>query len=561
MLLRPYQSDALCSVRQAWADGLDNPLLVLPTGGGKTVVFSSAIHDHDGPAVAIAHRQELVSQISLSLARYGVRHRIIGPENVVRFIVALHMRELGRSYYDPNAWCAVAGVDTITRRADSLGRWLKSVTLWVMDEAHHVLKANKWGKAIELFPNARGLGVTATPERADGKGLARWSAGVFDTMVEGPAMRWLIEEGYITDYTLYGPPSDFKRDAVPVSQNTGDFVAGKMRAAVKGSHIMGDIVTHYRRHAGGRRGVTFMPDVESAAQTAEQFRAAGVRAEVVSAKTPDAIRVELIARLRAGELDQLVNVDLFGEGFDLPAIDAVSFGRPTESLGLYMQQFGRALRPVYADGFDLSTREGRLAAIAAGPKPKATILDHVGNSIAHRLPDSPRPWSLEGREAAKRNKPNDAPPVRACPECTAVYERFRKTCPACGHYPEPAARSAPEFVDGDLTEIDADTLAQLRGEIEKINGPARIPQGVDARVAGNIKKQHHNRQEAQAALRASIAWWAGYQRSKGRDDSESYRRFYHVFGVDVLNAQAMGRPDALKLADKINWYLGGHWGK
>lgn len=561
--LRWYQSEINERTVAAWNAGHRRVLGVMPTGAGKTVWFARAIADHGGASCAIAHRQELVGQISLSLARNGVRHRVIGPQAVVRAIVTEHMREVGRSYYDPSAPCAVAGVDTLVKRADQLRAWLNSVTLWVMDEAHHVLRKNKWGAAVELFPNAKGLGVTGTPGRADGKGLGAHADGVFETMVDlrdivgQQSTKWLIDQGFLCSYSIAAPQSDFIRPGADAVGATGDIKLEANRAAVRASHIVGDTVTHYLRFAAGTRAVVFAVDVETAGEIASKFRAAGIRAEALSAKTPDAIRIEMIRRLRAGLLDVLVNVDLFGEGFDLPAIDCVIMARATESLALYLQQFGRALRPIYAKGFDLSTQEGRLAAIAAGPKPRAIIIDHVGNVNRHWLPDTPRYWSLDAREKRSRDKPVDAIPIRTClnPECLQVYERHHPACPYCGHRPVPAGRSAPEFVDGDLAELDVETLQRMRGEVARIDGPVRIPQHLEPPAVAGLKKRHTERQEAQAALRESIAWWAGYQRALGRPDTESYRRFFHGFGFDVLTAQTLGRPEALALAEKINRYL------
>lgn len=537
-ILRPYQAQLKAEILEAWQTK-KNVLAVLPTGGGKTVLFSEIIHDHRGASVAIAHRQELVSQISLALARDEVRHRIIGPPSVVKMCVNDHMEELGRSYYDPRAQAGVAGVDTLIRRGTELSAWANSVGLWVQDETHHLLRGTKWGKAADMFPNARGLGVTATPLRADGKGLGRHVDGLFDDMVEGPSMRDLINMGFLTEYRIFAPKSDLDRASIPVSDATGDFSPVKMRTAVRKSQILGDVVKHYLRIAPNKLGVTFAPDVETATDIAQQFNLAGVPAAVVSAKTPDAERKAILRKFRRRELLQVVNVDLFGEGFDLPAIEVVSMARPTQSYGLFVQQFGRSLRLL--DG-----------------KQFAIIIDHVGNVEAHGLPDAPRLWSLDRREKRKASAPDDAIPVKACPTCTAVYERVYTSCPFCGFQPVPAARSGPEFVDGDLLELDPDTLARMRGEVARVDmdkeeyrlelASKHTPKiGQLAHV-----KRHAFRQEAQSVLRAAIALWAGYQRALGRPDSESYRRFYFMFGLDVLTAQALGTQDALLLADKIN---------
>lgn len=567
--LRPYQQEIKDDIYAAWAGGALNVLAVLPTGAGKTVTFSDILHDHPGASCAIAHRQELVAQISLALARDRVRHRIIGPKNVVKLCVNIHMQEVGASYYDPSARCAVAGVDTLVKRGKELEHWLKSVTLWVQDEAHHVLEGNKWGTAAGMFPNAKGLGVTATPMRADGKGLGRHADGVFDTMVVGPDMRDLINAGYLTDYRIFAPPSDLDLSAVPIGA-AGDYVSKKLKTAVRKSHVIGDVVKHYLRIAPGKLGVTFATDVETATDIADQFNAAGVPAEVVSAKTPDADRIAIIRRFKNRELLQLVNVDLFGEGFDLPAIEVVSMARPTKSFGLFVQQFGRALRLMLDPGlypyWDSYTPEERRAHIAASQKPHAIIIDHVNNIDSakggHGLPDARKVWTLDRREKRSNGGASDAIPVKACPACTAVFERVYSTCPFCGHYPEPAARSGPEYVDGDLCELDPDTLARMRGEIERVDmHPEAYREELAAKHTPKVGqmahvKRHAERQEAQAALRESIAWWAGYQRAMGRADPESYRRFYFAFGVDVMTAQTLNTREAIELADNINRHLG-----
>lgn len=564
--LRPYQAAAKAAVYEAWARDSEVPLLVLPTGAGKTVTFSDVIHDEPAPSAAIAHRQELVSQISLALARDGIMHRIVGPKSVVKLCVNLHMQECGRSYYNPTAPCAVIGIDTLLRRINdpAFMAWAKSVRLWVTDEAHHLLKSNKWGKGVELFPNARGLGVTATPTRADGKGLGDHSDGVFSELVVGPSMRDLINMGYLTDYRIFAPPTTgLDLDKVGTG-STGDFKAGELSAAVARSAIIGDVVGHYQRIAPGKLGVTFATDVKIATETAEKFNAAGVPAEIVSAKTPDADRVKILRRFKNRELLQLVNVDLFGEGFDLPAIEVVSMARPTQSYSLYVQQFGRALRlmidPALYPTWDNLTDEGRRNLIAQSGKPCAIIIDHVGNVVRHGLPDAPREWTLDAREKRRGSGADDAIPVRVCPErtCLAVYERIHACCPFCGHVPVPAERSAPEFVDGDLAELDAATLAAMRGEVAKVDRTeAEIMAELAARYVPDIgimaaRKRHRLLQEAQEDLRDAMAWWAGHQRALGRSDSESYRRFYFKFGVDVLTAQTLKPNEANQLRDKID---------
>ena len=526
--LRPYQSALKAGVQQAWASGARNVLAVSPTGSGKTVLFSDLLAEYPGASAAVAHRQELVSQISLALGRNGLRHGILAPQATVRNIVGIHMQELGRSYYDPSARCRVAGVDTLVR-LNPADPWLGQVGLWIQDEAHHVLRANKWGRAVEMFPRAYGLGVTATPTRADGRGLGLHADGVFSSMVVGPSMRELIEAGYLTDYRIFAPPSDLDLSTVPTSAG-GDYSPDPLRAAVRRSHITGDVVQHYLRIAPGRLGVTFAVDVESATEICAAFRAAGVPAEVVTSKTPDHLRAAVLRRFKARQVLQLVNVDLFGEGFDLPAIEVVSFARPTQSYALYCQQFGRALRLL----------EG---------KEWALIIDHVGNVLRHGLPDRPRVWSLDRRERRGSGK-SDAIPTRACPQCTRVYERTYHACPYCGHAPEPAGRSSPEQVDGDLCELSPEVLARLRGEVAQVDGAPRFPQGAAPEVAGAIKRRHHERQQAQRELREAMALWGGVAHRRG-SERQAQREFFLRFGVDVLGAQALGAREAEALGQLV----------
>lgn len=529
VILRPYQSDLKRDIYAAWQRGAQNVLAVSGTGSGKTVVVSDIVREFDGASVCIAHRNELVSQISIALARNGVRHRIIGQAGVIKNCVSLHMSEVGRNYVDRNAHCAVAGVNTLVRMPTD-DPWFRQVGLWVTDEAHHLLKKNIWGNACAMFPNARGLGVTATPVRADGAGLGRHADGIIDEMVLAPSMRDIINMGYLTEYRVFAPPSDIDLSGVALSAG-GDYSPDPLRKAVHKSHVVGDIVEHYLRVVPGKLGITFAVDVESATEIAAAFRQAGVPAEVVTAKTPDTVRYALMRRFAAGELKQIVNVDLLGEGVDVPAVECVSMGRPTQSYGLFVQQFGRALRLL--DG-----------------KEYATILDHVGNTMRHGLPDAPRVWTLDRREKRSRSAPTDVMPVRTCIKCLGVYEiaEHGRVCPYCSAETPVADRGSIECVDGDLFELDADTLARMRGEADRPSAyhPDRIIQATN-------DKRHRERGEAQAVLRDAMAEWAG-RISTATDEAtvrRLHRKFYACFGLDVLSAQALNTADTNLLIERV----------
>lgn len=546
MQLRPYQSSLVTGINNYWSTHPRGKVLaVLATGGGKTVIFSSIIAAEQGATCAIAHRQELVSQMSLTLAKNGIYHRIVGSNKTVKNCVKIHMDELGKTFYDAGSKHAVASVDTIIRRGEQLANWLPSVRLWVIDEAHHVLKDNKWGKAVQMFPNSRGLGVTATPCRADGNGLGSHADGVFDTMFEGVAMGELIRDGYLTDYKIFAPPSSFSREQIKVSDSTGDFNLNQMREVVNGSSLVahdektitGDVVAQYLKIARGKSGVTFTVDVASAEEIAEQYNKAGVPAAAISCNTPDLERFAAVRKFKNKEILQLVNSEILTEGFDCPGIEVVSFGRPTESYSMYSQMFGRALRPLPG-------------------KTHAIIIDHVGNVMRHGLPDAPREWSLDRRE--RRTGKSEPSTVRVCTACAAVYERFRDACPDCGEpVPKPAQRSGPEFVDGDLYELDPDVLAQMRNEVvgarEDVNQyrDRMIGHGLPPHAVKRNVKLHENRLDALVKLDNTLAQWAGYRRAEGLSDSEIFRKFYLTYGVSWLEAQALKAADADKLRERI----------
>jgi len=537
--LRDYQSEMVSGIETAW-ESVDNVCAVAPCGGGKTVIFSHLMRKEEAPCLAMAHRKELVNQIALSLAMYEVPHRIVGPVDLVKLVVNTQMDVLGTSFYNSSAQCTVAGVDTLIRREGE--SWLKQVRKWTGDECHHFIRGNKWGKAVDMMPNAKGLGVTATPCRSDGLGIGRHADGVFDTMVQGPTMRELIDAGWLTDYRIFAALSDIDIADVNITAG-GDFSPVKLKKAVRRSHIVGDVVESYLNISPGKQGITFVTDVETAGDIAAEYNRKGVTAEVVTANTPAMIRNEIVKRFRRKELMQLVNVDIFGEGFDLPAIEVVSMARHTASYGLYVQQFGRVLRIM----------EG---------KTKGIIIDHVGNVMRHGLPDKARVWDLDARERKPRAvDPDDDIPLRYCPECTCPYERILIGCPFCGHIPEPAGRSTPEQVEGDLFELDPEVLARMRGDIRKVDKPDEVAHGMrkggtPEYIVKAFSKKAIDRCEAQAALRGAMDWWAAWQRQKGKSDRESYRLFWHAFGVDVYTAQTLGKPEALKLADKVNQYIG-----
>lgn len=535
MKLRPYQQEMEDRVYASWDAGNRNAMAVLPCGAGKTIIFSHIIAEHQGQSVMVAHRQELVMQMSVALASWGVQHNIIAPANVIKFIVNKHMREFNRSYFNPGSKATVAGVNTLSRRIDKMRSWFDAQTLFVIDETHHVLEKNIWGKVLTAMPNAKGLGVTATPMRASGEGLGRHADGIFDDMLVGPSMREIIDMGFLTDYRIFAVPSDVDVSGVDVSKSTGDFVPAQLKNAVVKSHITGDVVEHYVKHAMGKLGVTFVTDVETGTEIAAKYNAAGVPAEILSYKTDDRIRQEILERFENRDLLQIINVDLLGEGFNAPAIEVISMARPTQSYGLYVQQFGRALRLL----------EG---------KEKAIIFDHVGNVQRHGLPDMKNTWSLDRRDKRKRKlrDPDDIP-VRVCVKCTGVYERIHNECPYCGYAHKPAQRNGPEHVDGELSELDtgflrASKAKALRSELSArgYEETLRSENCPEVGIPRNVRAHEENKRVRGILKRITMMWMRQYA---GATNGEVEKRFYWQTGYDMQSVKSLDKKEAKEVAE------------
>lgn len=526
MQLRDYQIDLNNRIRQSWGAGNTNVLAVMPTGAGKTKTFTGMVKEQNVPTMVIAHRQELIAQISEALAEWRIQHKIIAPTAVQRFCVGRHIKLFGQSYTHGDT-VMLSSVQTLLRRQETLRHLFGRVKLWTVDEAHHILPDNQWGKATELFPKAVGLGVTATPTRCDGKGLN----GVFSDMIVGPTMRDLINANFLTEYRIFCPPVTINLDSVRTSKSSGEYIQTELRDATHQSAIVGDVVSHYLRIAAGKRGLTFGVDRQSAKDMCQAYQQAGVPALYVDGETPDNQRADALDSLKRGDTKVICNVDLFGEGMDCPALDLVQMARPTQSYGLYVQQFGRALR----------TAQG---------KDRALIIDHVGNVVKHGLPDRTKTWTLEGRTA--RQKDPDAIPMTVCEMCLTPRERFIPNCTVCGHKNEPQERSSPAMVDGDLTELDPHVLEQMRANVIAMDSQASIPLGAGPNLVGRRKRDHQQLLIAQKQLRETIATWAGiYKYGHGAQDNEINRRFYLKFGTDILSAQSLNRAKSDELAEAI----------
>lgn len=534
--LRPYQIDIKSQVYNSWNSGYKNTLLVLPTGMGKTKTFASLVIETNLTTAVIVHRKELVQQICLTFAEEGFQHNVIAARPDIRGIIAAERRMFNKSFYNPNSKITIISVDTLISRQDHYKSWAESIQQWVTDEAAHVLADNKWGKAIKMFTNARGLGVTATPERLDKKGLGSHVDGVFDIMVQGPTSRWGIEQGFLSKYKIVAPPSDYNQHLISKS-DTSDYSKQAMIDASNKSHIVGDVVENYLKFAKGKQAILFATDTTTSKKMEKQFLDKGVTARALDATTPDGERLEALIKFRNKEIQVLLNVDLFDEGLDVPGIEVVIMGRPTKSLGKYLQMIGRGLRP-------------------SPDKPYSLIIDHVGNIQEHGLPCDVRDWTLD-RIAKRGIKLNF---IRICSNtmCNSPYDRVLIACPWCGSEAVKASngggggKPSLQQVDGDLYLLDPEDVRALQNKVI-LEDPAKMAQRVSMAVnpAAGLRamKNQQERIAVQKELSEVIALWAGKMKTKhGYNDRMIHKKFYLEHGMTIT--EALGEP-AAEMRDRM----------
>lgn len=373
MELRDYQIDLLDRLYHAYQTGYKAPCIVLPCGGGKSIIIAAAAKhftDAGRTVLFLVHRQELCGQIARTFLRAGVDMEL----------------------------CRIVMVQTMVRRLKNA----PAPDLIITDENHHSLAAT-YKKIYQAFPGVLRLGVTATPERLDGSGLA----DVNDLLIEGVDAQWLIDHHYLSPYDYYAPNIHMPKFRV----RRGDFDISQVAAFFRDNlkTIYGDTLSHYRRLADGKQAICYLPGVEASRQTAEMFTASGIPAAHIDGTTPERERDGIINDFRDGKVRILCNVDIISEGFDVPDCECVILLRPTKSLTLFIQQAMRCMR--------------------YKPEKRAIIIDHVNNIDTHGFPDAKREWLLEGHP--KRKGTGEAP-VKCCKNCFACVPAGVKVCPHCG---------------------------------------------------------------------------------------------------------------------------------
>jgi DNA repair protein RadD len=373
----------------------------MATGAGKT---ATATHIAAGVAakrkrvLILAHRRELLDQLSGALGKWRVKHSIIDAERIGI----------------PRTDVVVGSVFTVFRRMKHMPQY----DLIIMDEAHHCSGTNTFSRVMEHFPKAFHLGITATPARHTQEPLS----DSFDTMVHGPSTAELINMGYLCPPQIYAPSAP---DLSGLHHRGGDFITSEIDAKMNKPTITGDSIKHYQKLAAGKRAIAFCCTVAHAEAVAAQFRAAGIAAASVDGKMDPYTRSARLKDFEAGKVPVITSVNLISEGFDCPAAEVGIMLRPTESMPLYIQMVGRLLR----------TYPGKKSAI---------ILDHAGLTLRHDLPDAPRTWSLDG---VTKPATESVPRIVVCQKCYACHSGG--DCPRCGHVNAVKERKLRQ-VDGEL---------------------------------------------------------------------------------------------------------------
>ena len=362
-VLRPHQIEAKAKIFEAWTK-YDSVMLQMPTGTGKTYLFTSLINDiintykfaHKYIKILIvAHRTELLDQISSTLNKFGIAHGFIQGTREQYLWKRVQVGSIMSLLTDKNYY------NVCRQKFDYI----------IVDEAHHSL-ADTYIRLFGLFPNAKKLGVTATPWRLNHESFL----SLYQYLIVSPQISWFINNNLLSDFDYVSIKQDSEvQRLVDKSEvvNTGEFSNVDLDNTFNNQRIRSKLYESYLQFANGRKGIIYAINKRHAAKIAELYSSHGVKAMAIDCDTPRDVRQEMISAFKSGEISVLVNVDIFTEGFDCPDVNFIQLARPTRSLSLYLQQVGRGLRIV----------EG---------KEKTIILDNVGLYNYFGLPDANRKW-------------------------------------------------------------------------------------------------------------------------------------------------------------------------
>lgn len=423
--LYPFQQKAVDEIRGAYQNKFEAPLFVGPTGSGKTVIFShiaeSAV-SRQKKVLILTHRYELLKQTSKALSENRIMHGLINPK------------------FKPNrlAPIQVASVQALNNRLAEVDR---DFDLIIIDEAHHAT-ADSWRDVVSSMPNSKLLGVTATPTRSDGQGLGKRGGGLFDTMVMGPQIGELINQGYLKKFKVFGSGNIL--DLSGVKKVRGEYHSGQLEEKLNRRSITGNAVHEYGRICPGVPAIVFCISLKHCQEVAAEFCEKGWRFAAIDGKMSEKQRTGLIEGLANGTYDGLCSCELISEGTDIPAVGAAICLRPTMSVVLWLQMCGRAGRLFAGQEF-------------------AYILDHANNVFRHGLPDEDRAWTLDSQYIYEPNTggTESRSKIIQCKNCNALVMRASH----CSHCEVAMIITKPLIViNGFLTEI----LPEDKEKIERV---------------------------------------------------------------------------------------------
>lgn len=404
--LRDYQENLKNKTRTSFLF-FKKVIMLAPCGAGKTVISASILNDAAKKGKStwfVVHRQELKNQAEEKF-----------DENVPVYMIQTLVNQIKK--------------ETIKDIPDMI----------VLDECQHAT-SKTYLKLFESFPNTYFLGLTATPCRLSGKPLG----DVFENIVSEIEAEELIKKGYLADYDYYAPKlsTDFSKVKI---KTTGDYDTQEIEKEMSNNTIYGDIIKYYKQLANNKKTIIYCPTINYSLKIEKLFNDNGFCAKHFDGTTSDKERTQIVEDFRQGKINILTNVDLIGEGFDVPSCECVILLRPTQSLSLYIQQSTRCLR----------ANEGK----------KAIILDMVGNCFRHGMPTEKREWSLTKSIKCTNPSGEDAIKVRQCPNCYKVYEPTTRQCPYCHYIAEPTPREIKQEETAQLEKIKKVEKYQRKNEV------------------------------------------------------------------------------------------------
>jgi DNA repair protein RadD len=399
--LRPYQKEAIDSTFRYFADNDGNPLIVLPTGTGKSVVIAEFCRQTlkdwpDTKILVVTHVRELIKQNHDEL-------KTLWPEAPA----GINSAGLKKRDYDPSI--VFCGIQSVHKKASNFVK----VDLVLIDEVH--LVPRKTNTMYQRFlsnlkimnPHMRVIGLTATPYRLDSGLLHTGKEALFDAVSYEAELKDMVDQGYLTRLMSKQPKT--RLDVSSVSIRGGEFVAGELERAVDRTDVNESVVREIVVLGAERKSwLIFCAGVKHATHIAEIVRRYGVSCETIFGDTPSAERDRIVRDFKAGKIRALVSMGVLTTGFNAPIVDLLAILRPTESTGLYIQIMGRGMRN-------------------SPGKEDCLVLDFAGNIARHGPVDRVNP------KKPRQSDGEGVAPTKTCPKCQSIVFAGTSECPDCGY--------------------------------------------------------------------------------------------------------------------------------